>query len=102
MGDTYSLHLNIFQLKKRPIEKAIHMEESSFDNERLTKFGNLIRSLRKNHGLSQEKLGFLAGLDRTYIGGIERGERNISFLKIVAIADALKLTLGELFKGYNQ
>ncbi|MGA2330117.1 MAG: helix-turn-helix transcriptional regulator [Bryobacteraceae bacterium] len=57
----------------------------------LTVIGNNVRHLRKKLGLSQEELGDTAGLDRTYIGGIERGERNVSALNIAKLAKALKV-----------
>ena len=60
-------------------------------------FGERIRELRTKAGWSQEKLGEECGLHRTYIGGIERGERNPSLLIIKKIADALGIPLGELF-----
>ena len=59
--------------------------------------GNRVRELRKQAGISQETLGLLSGLHRTYIGAIERGERNPSVLSLKKIADALKATLGGLF-----
>ncbi len=52
-------------------------------------FGERLRSIRKDKGLSQETLALKCELDRTYIGGVERGERNISLLNIYKIADAL-------------
>jgi len=57
----------------------------------LTVIGNNVRHLRKKLGLSQEELGDTAGLDRTYIVGIERGERNVSALNIAKLAKALKV-----------
>ena len=57
----------------------------------LTVIGNNVRYLRKKMGISQEELGDAAGLDRTYIGGIERGERNVSALNIAKLAKALKI-----------
>jgi len=48
-------------------------------------FGEAIRNKRLEQGLSQEKLAELCGLHRTYIGGIERGERNVSLLNILKI-----------------
>lgn len=57
----------------------------------LKTIGNNVRTFRKKTGISQEELGDLAGLDRTYIGGVERGERNISAMNIEKIARALKI-----------
>lgn len=67
--------------------------------EALRRFGERIRKNRKRKGLSQESLAFEAGLDRTYIGGVERGERNISLLNILKVARALGVKPGRLFDG---
>ena len=61
------------------------------------KFGQRIRTLREGRGLSQEQLAELSGLDRTYISGIERGIRNVALRNIVALAQALDVSLSELF-----
>ena len=63
------------------------------------KFGDRIRKLRKERQLSQEKLAELADLHRTYIGDIERGERNVSLENIEKIAKALKVKIEDLFRG---
>jgi transcriptional regulator with XRE-family HTH domain len=60
-------------------------------------FGERIKDLRLAKGLSQEELAFRAGMHRTYLGGIERGERNPSLKNIEAIARALNVALPELF-----
>lgn len=60
------------------------------------RFGSAVRRLRQAHGWSQDELAAQAGLHRTYIGGIERGERNISLLNIVAVAKALRFRPAEL------
>ena len=52
-------------------------------------FGARLRTIRTTKGLSQDTLALTCGLDRTYIGGVERGERNISLINICKIADAL-------------
>lgn len=62
------------------------------------KFGKRLRELRKKLGFSQEELGFRAGLHRTYIGSIERGEQNVSVDNIHKLAKALKMKVDELFK----
>lgn len=60
-------------------------------------FGERVRNLRLVKGLSQEELAFKAGVHRTYLGGIERGERNPALKNIAEIAKALDVTLSELF-----
>jgi len=67
----------------------------------LQEFGDRVRHLRTQAGLSQEKLSFLTGFHRTYIGMIERGERNISLTNILVFAKAFNLTLDELLKFDN-
>jgi transcriptional regulator with XRE-family HTH domain len=62
------------------------------------RFGERIRSLRQLRNLSQEELAFRAGIHRTYLGGIERGERNPALKNINSLADALNVSLSELFK----
>lgn len=59
-------------------------------------FGNKVRSVRKERGWSQEELADACELDRTYIGGIERGERNVSIMNIAKIAQALGVKASSL------
>ncbi len=61
--------------------------------------GARIRQLREGAGWSQEELAAQCGLHRTYIGGVERGERNIGVENIVRIADALEISASALLKG---
>jgi DNA-binding XRE family transcriptional regulator len=58
-------------------------------------FAFRVRELRAHHGYSQEELAHRAGLHRTYIGAVERGERNITLLNAQRIADALGVPLAE-------
>ncbi len=62
------------------------------------KFGDRVRKLRVAQGLSQEVLAQKAGLHRTYIGGVERGERNVSLENIEKVALALNCTITQLFQ----
>ena len=62
----------------------------------LTRFGKRVRELRKSQGYSQESFAAECGLDRTYLGGIERGERNVALRNIGAIASALRISISEL------
>jgi transcriptional regulator with XRE-family HTH domain len=66
-------------------------------NRKLALLGQQIRRLREEKDLSQEEFAGLAGIDRAYYGGIERGERNVAALNLIRIAAALKVEVGELF-----
>lgn len=59
-------------------------------------FGEKVRLIRKDLHLSQDELADLCGLHRTYIGAVERGERNITLLNAEKIADALQVSLSTL------
>lgn len=72
------------------------MNENVHEDIRLA-FGRRVRGLRQQRGLSQEALALRCGLDRTYVGGVERGERNISLLNIHRIARGLGLPVRDLF-----
>ena len=71
--------------KKRPVSSDIR-----------ARFGSRLKQLRTEKGLSQERLAELATMHWTYIGGIERGERNPTLINIEKLADALEVTLPEL------
>ena len=62
----------------------------------LAQFGARVRVLRRERGLSQEELADRANLHRTYVGSIERGERNVALLNIKRLADALSVPIEEL------
>jgi len=65
----------------------------------LIQFGERVRRLRKAKGWSQEDFAYECGLDRTYVGGIERGERNVALRNIQLLAKALDVSISELAKG---
>jgi transcriptional regulator with XRE-family HTH domain len=67
----------------------------------LKRFGTRVRRERERLGISQEDLADRSGLHRTYIGGIERGERNLGLLNIVRIARALGCPTAQLFSEAN-
>jgi len=65
----------------------------------LQAIGKNVRRLREALGISQEELADRAGLHRTYIGGIERGERNLGLINLVKLAHALGVKPSELLRG---
>lgn len=66
------------------------------------RFGSQVRQIRRSLGWSQEELASRVGLDRTYISGVERGERNPGLVNIVRLARALDVPVKELFKVINE
>jgi len=66
------------------------------------RFGKAVRKRRNKLGVSQEEFADMCGLDRTYIGGIERGERNVSLVNIEKVAGGLKISLSELFRDVSR
>ena len=69
------------------------------DEVALSIFGKNVKSLRNKRQISQEKLAELSDLDRTYISSVERGQRNVSILNIIKIAEALNVKIYSLFEG---
>lgn len=67
-------------------------------NSGLKEFGARVRALREQAGLSQEELAARAGIHRTYIGGVERGERNVGLKNVLRIAAALDVPTSALFE----
>lgn len=65
-------------------------------------FGKSVRRLREQKGLSQESLADLSHLHRTYIGGIERGERNVGLLNLLRLSKALKVLPSELLQDFDK
>jgi transcriptional regulator with XRE-family HTH domain len=67
-------------------------------SEVLRVFGLTVRTYRLQAGLTQEKLAERAGVDRTYVGGVERGERNVGVVNLVRLADALAIAPSNLLE----
>lgn len=65
-------------------------------DERMIAFGKRVREMRKSKGISQERLAEMAGIDRSYMGNIERGEKNVTLKKAYEICDALEVTIQDL------
>ena len=83
-----SLHFNYIMVKKR----------SSHVGVLLKRVGARIRKVRLEKGLSQEALALAAGLDRSYVGGVERGERNIAVVNLMRLARALAVPVSTLLE----
>jgi len=66
----------------------------------LVKFGNIVREERLKRSLSQEKLAEIVGVHRTYIGMVERAEKNVTLANIQKIAKGLNLNISSLFKDF--
>ncbi|HEY1804840.1 MAG TPA: helix-turn-helix transcriptional regulator [Terracidiphilus sp.] len=66
-----------------------------------SRFGLALRRLREERRLSQEELAERAGLHRNYVGGVERGERNVGLENIVKLAGALSVSPRELFADFT-
>lgn len=75
------------------------MPKTNIATDILSLFGQRVRAVRKEKSLSQEALADRSELDRTYIGGVERGERNISLVNIEKIAIALEIEIKDLFNN---
>lgn len=65
-------------------------------------FGKAVRHIREQKGLSQEALADLSRLHRTYIGGIERGERNVGLINLLRLSKALKVLPSELLQDFDK
>lgn len=78
------------------------MRLGGYENfQELVAIGEAIRAHRRNQGISQEHLAFLAGIDRSHMGKIERGERNVSLLNLIRICKALQIRTSELLAMAN-
>jgi transcriptional regulator with XRE-family HTH domain len=68
----------------------------------LTALGAAVRETRARRGLSQEELGFAAGLHRNYVGAVERGEINATFRTLMRLCRGLRVTVSELVRLYER
>jgi DNA-binding XRE family transcriptional regulator len=80
-----------------PCSQFTKWRDLDWENISICKTGRT--TLQNKLDVSQEEFAHLCGLDRTYVGGVERGERNLSLINIEKLARALKLSISELFRG---
>ena len=85
-----------------PLPNASRRRRPVGADEDLARIGLAIRAARERLRMTQEELALRADLHRTYIGGVERGERNLSTLNLLAIARALRVQVSELFIVQDQ
>ncbi len=71
-------------------------------DECLRRFGDALREHRRKLGISQEELAHRVELDRTYVGGAERGERNVSLFNLVKLAHALETSVSDLLRTVDR
>jgi transcriptional regulator with XRE-family HTH domain len=76
----------------------MNLDDAAF----LRDLGERVRARRAARGLTQAQLGEACGLHRTFVGSVERGERNVSVLNLRTMARALRVPLAELFVGLPQ
>lgn len=74
-------------------------KRSSSEKVLLKRFGSRVRKVRRDKGFSQEELALESSLDRSYIGGVERGERNISLVNLFKLSKALSVPPSELLEN---
>lgn len=72
------------------------------NDENLKIFGQKLKYERSKINLSQELLALKSGLDRSYIGGVERGERNISLINILKLSETIGISPSVLMEGFNE
>lgn len=78
------------------------MSNSPAEDALLTEFGQRVRRRRHELGLSQEDLAEQAGMHRTYVGSIERGERNVALVNIIRLCDALRTSPQDLLHDLHR
>jgi transcriptional regulator with XRE-family HTH domain len=72
--------------------------KNSSEHPEIASFGQAVRSMRTEKGFSQETFADLAGVDRSYMGGVERGEHNLALVNIKKIAGALEVPISEIME----
>lgn len=77
--------------------RILQKKTDAMDDDILKRFGLTIKRLREKKGISQEKLGEISDLHRTYIGMIERAEKNVTLKSIEKLAKALEMEISEIF-----
>ncbi|MGH8159776.1 MAG: helix-turn-helix domain-containing protein [Rhodanobacter sp.] len=83
-------------MQKRPIQRGRPVGATTFEAEPAKAFGGAVRALRTEHGVAQEDLANLAGIERSHLGKIERGEHMPTLVLILKIARALGCSSADL------
>lgn len=85
-----------------PITRALPMAKNTAKPPILVAFGQVVREQRKAKGYSQEAFADICEIDRSYMGGVERGERNLALVNIERIVAALEVKPSEFFKELDK
>lgn len=83
----------------RPIVICVRERRMTSQPPCLRLFGKRVRDRRTELGISQEKLAEISGLHRTYVGSLERGERNVALVNLLRLAQGLAIDPGDLVQG---
>lgn len=86
-------------MQKRPIQRGRPTGATTFEAEPAKAFGAVVRALRTERGVAQEALAHLAGIERSHMGKIERGEHMPTLILIIKIARALGCSSADLMAG---
>ena len=86
-------------MQKRPIQRGRPTGATTFEAEPAKAFGAVVRALRMERGVAQEALAHLAGIERSHMGKIERGEHMPTLILIIKIARALGCSSADLMAG---
>lgn len=93
----YSLPINSLPISG--VLRRQHTQTIPGMQEILEKLGKRVAELRKKKGFSQEEFAHVCGFHRSYMGAVERGEKNLTLVTVGRIVKALKISFGELFRG---
>jgi transcriptional regulator with XRE-family HTH domain len=96
----YNTHKRLIRLTKRGLilGHVFSLRKSAMTNDPRNLFGLRLSEVRKSRGWSQQRLATASGLARSYVGGVERGQRNIALLNICKLAEALGLSPAALMR----
>ena len=81
------------------VYRKVAYSQNQLDQQIQRQLGERIRGLRARKGWSQEEFADIAGLHRTYVGAVERGEKNLTISTLLTLVKTLDTTIAQLFRG---